>query len=83
MDKKSNQLGLTGPDRLTFQRLDAEDIRLKKVDGYVIRVKKVEPGPFDVLEISVIKKDGRRTRLIDYVLLKEEVERVEFLGERF
>lgn len=79
--KDPTSVGFATQDYLTFQRLDAEDIKTLKVDGYVIRKKVMEPGSFELLEISVIKKTGKHTRLQDYVILKEEVERVEFLGE--
>lgn len=79
--KDPKKFGIFDEFKLTFQRLDEEDVRTKQIEGYVIRQRKITPGDFEILEISVIKKQGNRTRLIDYVLLQEEIERLELLGE--
>ncbi len=65
---------------MTFQRLDEEDIRTKKVIGYVIRTIKAE-GNIEGLEISVVKQHRGKTRLVDYLLLKEEIQEIRLLGE--
>lgn len=72
---------ISSPESMTFQRLDEEDVRTKSIEGFVIRTTKVQPGNIDVLEINVVKRRGTNTRLVVYLLLKEEINSIETLGE--
>lgn len=63
----------------TFHRLDEEDVRTMILQGYVIRTRKFNPGNFNVLEINVVKRDFGSTRLIEYTLMQDEIEKIQNL----
>lgn len=77
--KRPEEVGIQG-ENLTFQRLDAEDIKTRQVVGYVIGTQKIDPN-IETLSISVVKKHRSQTRLVDYLLLKEEIERIETMEQ--
>jgi hypothetical protein len=80
--KNPESVGIAPEHRsLTFQRLDAEDIASRKLEGYVIRTQKIQPGPIETLEIQVVKNHSNRVRLTDYLLLREEIQKIEILGD--
>lgn len=66
------------PQTLTYQRLDEEDIKTKKIVGYVIRKDKIGnyPTTIDFLEINVIKTHKNKKRFVVYWILKEEIESI-------
>jgi hypothetical protein len=70
---------------LSYQRLDEEDIRTRKVDGFFISADTRRPAPGAVLklvEVNVVKRRGNQTKLVSYVFLGEEIEKIEFLGDQ-
>lgn len=69
---------------LTHQRLDAEDIEKLSVEGFVIGVTRhgTKPQNIDLLTLDVIKKRGTQTRLVSYILLREEVESIKHIKEK-
>lgn len=77
--KNPDKVGIDPSHRsMTFQRLDAEDLETRKVEGYVIGTER-RPGPIDTLMINVVKRRGGQTRLVVYTLLKEEIEYIKML----
>lgn len=81
--KDPEKVGIAKEHRsMTFQRLDSEDLKTMKLDGYVIQTKKTQPGSIETLEINVVKRRGLQTRLVVYLLLREEIANIEFLGEQ-
>jgi hypothetical protein len=69
---------------LTYQRLDDEDIRTRQIDGFVTRTEQqgIKPARIDTLEINVVKKRGNNTKLVTYLLLREEIERIIFIEDK-
>lgn len=78
--KDPKKLGLLTNDiGLTFQRLDSEDLKSLELEGYFIRsfVKDMNPGKIEFIELDVIKQASNgRKKLISYLLLKEEIEKI-------
>lgn len=71
-------------ESLTHQRLDAEDIRTRQIDGFVVRTEchGIKPARIDMLELNVVKKKGITTKLVTYLLLREEIEYVNFIEDK-
>ena len=69
---------------LTHQRLDDEDIRTRQIEGFVIRTNQqgIKPARIDTLEINVVKKQGTNTRLLTYLLLREEISKIIFMEDK-
>lgn len=82
--KDPKQVGIIShTNNLTYQRLDADDIKTRKIYGFVIRTERqgVAPARIDYLELNAVKKQQGNQRLVTYFLLKEEIEKIEFIGE--
>jgi hypothetical protein len=70
---------------LTYQRLDLEDIQRGYVEGFVVQKETVgqKPALVELLEINVVKKHaGNNQRLISYLLLREEIEKLCLIEDR-
>jgi hypothetical protein len=70
---------------LTYQRLDIEDIQRGYVEGFVVQkdVVGTKPAAIEMLEINVVKKHaGNNQRLISYLLLREEIEKLCLIEDR-
>lgn len=75
--KSPHEVGIISDDpaRMSFQRLDSKDIETRKIMGFVIETKK-RPGPIETLNFYAIKQTGLHTRLVEYVLLREEIKKI-------
>jgi len=69
---------------LTYQRLDEEDVRTCQIEGFVIRTDQqgIKPARIDTLEINVVKRQGSNTRLVTYLLLREEISKIIFIEDK-
>jgi len=68
---------------LTYQRLDSQDVQRGYVEGFVIRKQQLglKPTNIDFLELNVVKKDANNQRLLGYLLLREEIEKIELIED--
>lgn len=68
-------------ESLTYQRLDSEDLAKLTVDGFVVGKQHQGRHPYaiDLLELNVVKKRGNQTRLVSYLLLKEEISKIKHI----
>lgn len=83
--KDPKQVGIISTTQsLTYQRLDNEDLTTKKIDGFIVRTKRVgiKPANIDTLEIDVVKRVGNKTKLVTYLLLREEIEYIKFIEDK-
>lgn len=81
--KAPDQIGIIAKDgqSLTYQRLDAQDLETKILEGFVTKTYFTGRKPYlvEYLEIDVVKRRGLGTRLISYLLLREEIEHIEHI----
>lgn len=83
--KDPKQVGIiSSTNNFTYQRLDDDDIRTKQIDGFVVRTERrgVKPVVLELLEINVVKKKGNNTRLVTYLLLREEIDSITFIEDK-
>lgn len=69
---------------LTYQRLDSEDVQRGYVEGFVIRTEQLgnKPVVIETLELNVVKKTPHTQKLVTYLLLREEIEKMELIEDK-